>query len=40
VSSPIGSGRDVWRMEDLSGKGHHTQVISDEDFDAAIIQYD
>jgi len=30
---------DVWRMEDLSGKGHHTRVISDEDFEAAIIQF-
>ena len=31
---------DVWCMEDLSGKGHHTRVIGDEDFDAAIVQYD
>jgi hypothetical protein len=31
---------DLWRMEDLSGKGHHTCVISDGDFDAAIVQYD
>ncbi len=31
---------DVWHMEDLSGKGHHTRVISDEDFEAVIVQYD
>lgn len=31
---------DVWRMEDLRGKGHHTCVISDEDFEAAVIQVD
>lgn len=30
---------DVWHMEDLSGKGHHTRVIGQEDFEAAIIQY-
>jgi hypothetical protein len=35
----IGPG-DVWRMEDLSCKGHHTRLISDEDFDAVIVQYD
>lgn len=31
---------DVWRMEDLTGKGHHTCVIGDEDFDAAIVQFE
>ena len=30
---------DVWHMEDCSGKGHHTQVISEEDFEAIIVQY-
>jgi quercetin dioxygenase-like cupin family protein len=30
---------DVWRMEDLSGRGHHTRVVSDEDFEAAVIQF-
>lgn len=30
---------DVWRMEDLTGKGHHTVVTSKEDFDAAIVQF-
>jgi hypothetical protein len=35
----IGPG-DVWRMEDLGGKGHHTRVISDGDFDAVTVQYD
>lgn len=34
----IGKG-DVWRMEDLTGKGHHTTVISQEDFSAAIVQF-
>lgn len=33
----IGLG-DIWHMEDLGGKGHHTQVISTEDFEAVIIQ--
>ncbi len=33
----IGQG-DVWRMEDLTGKGHHTEVISSEEFKAAIVQ--
>jgi len=31
---------DVWRMEDLSGKGHHTCVISDDDFEAVIVQFE
>jgi hypothetical protein len=31
---------DVWRMEDVSGKGHHTCVIGGEDFDAAVVQFD
>ncbi|WP_323771026.1 cupin [Antarctobacter sp.] len=31
---------DVWRMEDTRGKGHHTCVISDEDFDCVIVQFD
>ncbi|MEX0351209.1 MAG: cupin [Paracoccaceae bacterium] len=30
---------DVWRMEDLTGKGHHTKVVSSEDFEAAIVQF-
>jgi len=34
----IGAG-DVWRMEDLHGKGHHTRVIGDRDFDATIVQF-
>ncbi|MCB2080328.1 MAG: hypothetical protein KDE55_21870 [Novosphingobium sp.] len=34
----IGPG-DVWHMEDLSGKGHHTLVTSEEDFEALIVQY-
>lgn len=34
----IGPG-DVWRMEDVRGKGHHTAVISDEDFEAAVVQF-
>ena len=35
----IGSG-DVWLMEDLVGKGHHTLVTSDNDFKAIIIQHE
>lgn len=31
---------DVWRMEDTHGKGHHTQVVSGEDFDCVIVQFD
>ena len=34
----IGPG-DVWRMEDTTGEGHHTRVVSDEDFDAVVVQY-
>ncbi len=30
---------DVWHMEDRHGKGHHTEVISVEDFEAVIVQY-
>jgi quercetin dioxygenase-like cupin family protein len=30
---------DIWRMEDLTGKGHHTRVIGTEDFEAAIVQF-
>lgn len=35
----IGSG-DIWKMEDLGGKGHHTKVISETDFEAVIVQHD
>ncbi|MFV1874209.1 cupin [Nioella sp.] len=35
----IGKG-DVWRMEDTHGKGHHTEVISDDAFKAAVVQFD
>ena len=35
----IGPG-DIWHMEDKTGKGHHTQVIGDEDFEAVIVQFD
>lgn len=35
----IGTG-DVWRMEDRHGKGHHTRVTSDEDFECVIVQFD
>lgn len=31
---------DVWVMEDRAGKGHHTKVTSDEDFEAVIVQFD
>jgi hypothetical protein len=35
----IGRG-DVWHMEDNHGKGHHTMVTSDEDFECVIVQYE
>ena len=35
----IGPG-DVWHMEDKLGKGHHTMVTSDEDFESVIVQYE
>ena len=35
----IGPG-DVWRMEDTHGKGHHTEVISEEDWDCVMVQYE
>ncbi|NNE79104.1 MAG: cupin domain-containing protein [Silicimonas sp.] len=35
----IGPG-DVWRMEDRTGKGHHTCVLGDDDFEAIMIQFD
>ena len=35
----IGPG-DVWVMEDKSGKGHHTEVISAEAFESVIVQYE
>ena len=28
---------DAWLMEDTSGKGHRSEVVSDEPFDAAIV---
>jgi hypothetical protein len=31
---------DVWHMEDNQGKGHHTLVTSDEDFECVIVQYE
>ena len=34
----IGPG-DVWHMEDLHGKGHHTEVVSREDFESVIVQF-
>ncbi len=38
-SRDIGPG-DVWHMEDRHGKGHHTEVISPEDFEAVIVQFE
>lgn len=35
----IGPG-DVWRMADTHGKGHHTRVDGDEDFECVIVQAD
>ncbi|MCI5074389.1 hypothetical protein [Oricola sp.] len=34
----IGVG-DIWHMEDVSGKGHHTCVTSPDDFEAVIVQF-
>jgi hypothetical protein len=34
----IGAG-DVWLMEDVGGKGHHTRVISDEDWETVVVQH-
>lgn len=31
---------DVWFMEDLTGKGHHTAVLGEADFEAVIVQHD
>ncbi len=33
----IGPG-DVWQMEDLTGKGHRTRVLGNDDFEAAVVQ--
>ncbi len=35
----IGPG-DVWRMEDRTGKGHHTKVVGNEAFEAVMVQFD
>jgi hypothetical protein len=35
----IGPG-DVWRMEDIGGKGHHTEVIGADDFETVIVQHE
>lgn len=35
----IGPG-DVWHMEDTHGKGHHTRVTGDVDFECLIVQYE
>ncbi|MFT7146646.1 MAG: hypothetical protein ACJASZ_001524 [Yoonia sp.] len=45
VTASDGEARDigpgaVWHMEDKFGKGHHTMVTSDEDFESVIIQYE
>ena len=34
----IGPG-DIWRMEDTHGKGHHTCVIGDHDFEGVVVQF-
>ncbi|MDI3335215.1 cupin [Defluviimonas aestuarii] len=34
----IGAGT-VWRMEDTTGKGHHTRVLDGEDFECVIVQH-
>ena len=35
----IGQG-DVWHMEEIHWKGHHTELTSDADFEAVIVQFD
>ena len=32
------SAGDVWLMEDIVGKGHHTRVTSATEFEAIIVQ--
>lgn len=34
----IGPG-DVWRMADTHGKGHHTRVTGEDDFECVIVQH-
>ena len=34
----IGPG-DIWKMQDTGGKGHHTRVLGNEDFECVIIQH-
>jgi len=31
---------DVWRMEDITGKGHRSCVSSDVDFEAVMVEFD
>jgi len=31
---------DVWRMEDVTGKGHHTRVTSGVNFEVVVVQFD
>lgn len=43
VTASDGAARDlgpgaVWHMEDKAGRGHHTRVIGDADFEALVIQ--
>lgn len=45
VTASDGTARDigpggVWMMEDRTGRGHHTEVISDHDFECVIIQHE
>ena len=34
----VGAG-DVWLMEDTTGEGHETSVVSEVPFDAAVVQF-
>lgn len=45
VTTSDGAARDIgpgciWRMEDTHGSGHHTCVVSDEPYLAAIVQHE
>jgi hypothetical protein len=31
---------DAWRMENTHGAGHHTRVVSQDDFEAVVVQFD
>ena len=45
VTTSDGAAHDIgpgciWRMEDTHGSGHHTRVVSDQPYLAAIVQHE